>query len=181
MQNRLIAQIVLSIAVAYGLLVAKYNTVISLYTMLNDEVVGLTFIVFAMVWFAITAILIQYVDRRKTLKAIWSQRKHGRLLSLVQAGLSEGGCFAYLAKEVPYANGKLPPMTIVYVIGTDGEQGWLQVIPKFDQQIDMGETMDENPINAYKQRAPKPSLVVRVQATDLYKHIPPNLIPEIIY
>lgn len=170
-QSRALPNLVIAILAAYCLICIRSNSLVPLYKLFSDQVLGLQFIVASFVSLAILLTAQQWMDKRSLIKAVMSKRKHGKLNRLVTSGINNG-CFAYLTQEEKYGvSGKLPPMSVVYVVAVSGDMNraptaW--VVPKFKGQVVGPELSD------------LPSLAIEVPIDRLYKHVPAHLIPEIV-
>lgn len=170
-QSRALPNLAISVLAAYCLLSIKSNSLVPLYKLFSEQVLGLQFIVYTFVSLALLLTAQQWLDKRSLIKAVMSKRKHGKLNRLVTSGINDG-CFAYLTQEEQYGvAGKLPPMSVVYVVAVSSDMNraptaW--VVPKFKGQVVGPELSD------------MPSLAIEVPISRLYKHVPAHLIPEIV-
>lgn len=157
---------VIAVILGYAMACVNYGTgteFISLHMLMNDNELLLTFGITFLAMMIFGAFLDSLRKNHKRYKAAMSIRRHPALHKHIVRGVSQGN-FAYLANEEQYGTeGKLPPMTVVYVVSVSdvGDVPMAQVVPKFVEES-------------------LPILPIRVPLSNLYQHVPRHMIPEIV-
>lgn len=144
---------------------------LSVYTLLNSKEALLTLAVTFLCIMCVLTSWRQWVKQRSHIKAAMTMRRAPKLRQHMIDGV-KGGSFAYLSKQVAYGTegSWLPPMAEVFVI-CDMEE--IEPDPTREPTMLVVPYFRDVPTS-------RPSIAVQVPASDLFKHVPRNMIPELI-
>lgn len=166
--NLLIASIL-----AYASAALPRGRLLSVYEVASDDKLLMQYIIVLLVSLIVMYAFEQWRSHRKAIRAALTMRRSAGLRKHMIEGVV-GGSFAYLAKQVQY--------------GTEGEGSWLPPMAEVYVICDMDEveldpsrepTMLVVPV--FKDVSlERPTMAVQVPRSDLFKHIPRNMIPELI-
>lgn len=159
--------------IAYASAVLPRGRLVSLYELFGDEKLLMQYVIVMLVSLIVMYSFEQWRKQRKYIRATMTLRRAPHLRKHMIEGV-QGGSFAYLAEQVMYGTAGegswLPPMAEVYVICDMDEveqdptrEPMMLVVPVFkDVSLE------------------QPTMAVQVPRAKLFKHIPRNLIPELI-
>lgn len=163
-----------AVVLAYGLACLTKGKLVSLYELFNDDKLLMSSIICVLTVMIVMYALEQWRKQRNHIKAALTMRSRAPGLRKHMIEGVQGGTFAYLAKQVQYGTegegSWLPPMAEVYVICNMNEvepdetrEPTMLVVPVF-KDVSLS----------------RPTIAVQVPRSDLFKHIPRNMIPELI-
>jgi len=163
----------IAVLVAYAISCVTQNKLLSMYELFSNEKLLLQAVIAFLSALIVVYGMEQWRKQRKYIKAAMTMRRASGLRKHMIEGV-QGGSFAYLAKQVQY--------------GTEGEGSWLPPMAEVYVICDMDEveldptrepTMLVVPV--FKNVSlEQPSMAVQVPRADLFKHIPRNMIPELL-
>jgi hypothetical protein len=163
-----------AVLLAFGIACLTKGKLVSLYELVSDDKLLMQSIIVVLCATITMYAMEQWRKQRKYIKAALTMRRRAPGLRQHMIEGVQGGTFAYLAKQVQYGTegegSWLPPMAEVYVICNMDEvendptrEPTMLVVPVFK---DVSLT--------------RPTIAVQVPRSDLFKHIPRNMIPELI-